>query len=61
MKFKAVISFESDFKPVRTYREEFNSTGPKPAMRQAARIAVKNWPEREQFRSWVICLEKCEE
>lgn len=58
MKFRATISYESDQKPVETVRTEFDSVGPKPAIRQAAREAIKLWPKGEKFRSWVICLEK---
>ena len=57
-KYSASISYESDFKPVRTVKVEFESTSPKAGLRQATREAIKAWPKQEQFRSWVICVEK---
>lgn len=55
---KASISYESETKPVHTVRVEFSAKTAKQALRQATREAIKNWPSRQSYTSWVICVEQ---
>jgi hypothetical protein len=58
MRFRYVVSYESDTQPVETVRGEFEANGGAQGLRQGAREACTHWPKHRSFRSVVIVVER---
>lgn len=60
MKYKASVSFESDLRPVLSWRGELNFPNPRVCVRRALEAAQK-LHKGAHWRSCVVLLEKVEE
>lgn len=60
MRFRYVVSYESDIQPVETVRGEFEVDGGAQAVRQGAREGCRQWPTHRKFRSVVVVVERLE-
>jgi hypothetical protein len=58
MRFRYVVSYESDTQPVETVRGEFEVARSSTALHEGARAAVANHPKGRRFRSFVIVVEQ---
>lgn len=58
MRYRHIISFESDTQPVETVRGEIDANGLPQAVSQGAREARKRWPKGRKFRSVVVIVER---
>ena len=60
-RYSYAVSYESETRPVRTVRGEFDAAGGPQAARQGSREACRHWPKGRPFRSVVVVVERIED
>ncbi|HMF11590.1 MAG TPA: hypothetical protein VKE94_04770 [Gemmataceae bacterium] len=58
MRFRYVVSYESDTQPVETLRGELDARDARQAALRGGRLASARWPKGRHFRSVVIVVER---